>query len=99
MMFAHTLARDMGRVDVDGMMDDMTLPQFMRWVAYYQTGEPLVPWAFLAAAIANMFSSKKPVSAGDFLGRKKQQTAEEQKAIVMQSIGIFHAARKNRGAK
>ena len=98
-MFAHTLARDMGRVDVDGMMDDMTLPQFMRWVAYYQTGEPLVPWAFLAAAVANMLGSKPPMSAGDYLGRKKQQTPEEMKAVVMQSVSMFNAARKNRGAK
>lgn len=96
-MFAHTLARDTGRVDVEAMMKEIDLPQFMRWFAYYATGEPLVPWAYLAACVANMLGSKKPVSVGDMLGRKKEQTVDEMKAAVMQSVDAFKASRKNRG--
>ena len=82
-MFAHTLARDMGRVDVDVMMDEISLPDFLRWMAYYETGEPLMPEAFTLAGIGNMMGSKKPLTAGDMLGRKRQQSAASQKAVFM----------------
>lgn len=95
-MFAHTLARDMGRVDVDAMMEEMTLPQFARWMVYYGKGEQLLPWAFLAAAVGNMLGSKKQLRPSDFLP-KKRQSPESQKAVFTAFIQAHNASVKKGG--
>jgi len=84
-MFSFTLAMAMGRLDVDQMMEEMTLPQYMGWVAYAATGEMLMPQAYLGSMIGAMLGNKE--TPWELLGRpKKQQTPEQMWAVVTGSI-------------
>lgn len=74
MLFAHRLALAMGRVDVEAMLHEITLPQMTRWMAYYQI-EPFGDWAqwqqhgALLSMIANIMRAKgdKAYKASDFI--------------------------------
>lgn len=93
------------------MLASMSLRTLNEWRAYSEV-EPFgeeradVRAAIIAATVANASRTKRGQRAfkiGDFMpeyGRKTaRQTPEEMKAVLQQSVGAFHAARKNRGAK
>ena len=73
---------------------DMTWEEFIHWQAYLRLEPPDEPGnirnAALMATITNMsgrsLPKNKTVTADDFLGKKRQQTVEEQIAF-MKSLG------------
>jgi hypothetical protein len=83
-VFAFSLAAKLGRVDVDGMLSEISWDQFREWQAYYS----LDPWGkeradlrigMLACAIESMWSANPQLEPGDFLltGRESREPAAE----------------------
>jgi hypothetical protein len=52
---AYRLAERMGRVDVDAMLAEMTMPEFQRWVEYMaveRSPSEMLPWLFGSVCMA-----------------------------------------------
>lgn len=108
-MFAHRLAVEMHRPDVDAMLEEMTPQQWDYWQAFYS----LDPWsgeredwraAMIAAVILNLFRGKgdPPISPKKLMpkfgNQGRQLTRAEQIAVEVASVaGWVNAMRKMSG--
>ena len=95
------LASQLGRT-VAQLQSEMSSDEFAHWVAFYRLepfGYEVSNWraALVAAATANTAGKKRngqPFAPSDFMPRKpelaRQQSAEEQRKILMAMVGRPH---------
>ncbi len=94
----------LGEADVDGMLDRMTLPCFMEWLAFGEIepyGAELDNWRTgqVCATIANVHRTKgKAYKPDDFMPRvgPRRQSPEELTATFKAFAAAHNAALKNR---
>ncbi len=101
-MFAYRLGLQIGELDIEKMLDGLTVDQFLSWMAYYNV-EPFgeeradLRSAIVACQIVNVNipKGKKRAKVADFMPDfkpKKQQSVKEMAGIFRMFADAHNAA-------